>query len=159
MKSRFPSKLSAFNKLESEPNKASFKVGSCSTSNYWVRFKAPNLNPYFYTSLLFEAAAVRTEHAMRRTFSSGWENISDKSSTMPPDRHKLRLFLGWSSTNSYNSVNRLMKFSEVLLLSGKSLQICWRRSASLNVYYLSASSSHFLSSFVISLNWEGLVPS
>lgn len=159
MKSRLLSKFSAFKKLESEPKSASFIGLSFSWSTCWVRLSAPDFYANFCTSLLFDVAAVITEHAIFLTAGSGWENMSDIISVMPPDKHKFKLFLGCNSTSSCNSVSLLTKSSLVRFLSGNSLQICCNRSVSLKVYYLRASSSHLRSSFDISLNWEGFVPS
>lgn len=137
---RFPSKLWPLMKLDSELNKASLVAKSSSASHYWVKFNAPSLALNFWTSPLFWDAVEKIEQALLRIELSGCEKIRASTSVIPPERHKLWLFRGCSSTSSCSSSSKLVSCSGVRSLSCLScLQISCRRSVSLNVYALRAS--------------------
>lgn len=160
MKSRLPSKLFALRKLAKAVNSASFNSGLCSDAQIYVKLRAPSLAANFCTSPLFWTAAAKIEHANFRILLSVWDTIRLRTSAMPPERQRFKLLRGCSSTSSCSSSSlAASSVTGIALLSLSSWQIYWSRSVSLNVYALSASCSQILSSWDISLNSEGCVPS
>ena len=172
---RFPSKLSALIQAARLPKIASFICCASSRWNVLTRFIAPLLVANSYTCLLFIIIEVSRLQVVFLTDGLSWEKIKHKSSDMPPIRHRFRLFLGWSSARSVSSSRRLttsssdgrfacadsfslsgcalLDHSFSLLISSVSLSV------SLNVCAFIAASSHYLSSWDIALNSDGLVPS
>ena len=153
------SKLFPIIKLERALNTASFTLGILSFSMSLVKFKAPDFWTNSCTCLLSEVASDMIEQAIILTSGSGCEAISCMSFIIPPDKHRVKWFLGYCSTSSYNSVNREIVYSELWFGLSKILQIYCKRSTLLKEYWFMAASSHSRSAFEISLTSGVGIPS
>ena len=128
------SKLWPLIKLLNELKSASLSAKSSSLSQSWVRLRQPSFEQNFYTSSLFCAAVLKIEQALLRIDFSLCVKIIVIISVIPPDKHKLWLLRGCSSTSSWSSSSKFFNCSLVRDLSSLiCLQISCKRSVSLNV--------------------------
>ena len=103
MNSFFPMKFSPFKYWLSAPITASLLAGEFSLMYWCIRLSAPNFCTNYYTSLLFCTANENMEQAAFLASALVLSKIISITVFMPPHRHRFKLLLGWSSTNSKSS--------------------------------------------------------